>query len=346
MSKISRFRAEHVYDQFVEVAAPRLSWQVVADTGNWIQQAYQLRIERGGVWVEAEKVASPDQVLLAWPFAPLASREIVNVSVRVWGPDGESEWSEPLLIEAGLLERSDWKTGLVQPPRLGDDKVSYLRAEFAAPKVAKARLYITAQGVYKARINGVEVSEDRMSPGWTSYSHRLRYQIYDVTALVKSGSNAAAVQLADGWYAGRLGWWKGGLRHNYGEKLGLIFQLELTDEAGNVAYVTSDAQWKAGMGGILETSIYDGETFDANQEPEGWDAAGFDDSSWSAVEIAPLPDVRLVGPQSARIKVVQDLEVARYLTSPSGKKIADLGQVITGHLRLTLKGAPGSTVTL
>ncbi len=347
MPHVAAVRAEHVADGVVGVASPRLSWQVTSDEPGWVQSSYQVRVRRSGTWHEADPVTSDEQVLIAWPFPPLASREEAHVAVRVWGPDGGSDWSAPLRVEAGLLERSDWRAALVRPPRDGDDRCAYLRRDFVVPDdVVRARLYATGQGVYALALNGSRVGEDRLSPGWTSYGHRMRYQVHDVTDLVRPGANALAARLADGWFAGRLGWWRGGLRHVYGDRTGLIVQLELTHADGSVTRVTSDDAWRAGSGGIVATSFYDGETFVADDEPTGWDAPGYDDSAWAAVDVAPLPEAALVGPQFPAIRITGSLPVRDWLTSPSGVTVADFGQVVTGHVRLHLRGAPGSTVTL
>lgn len=360
MPVVVRLRAEHVTDGVVGVGAPRLSWQVTSEHPGWVQAAYQVRVRRGDVaveaaWVEAERVASADQVLVGWPAAPLASRERVEVAVRVWGPDGESEWSAPLAVEAGLLRREDWVARLARPPRDGDDRCAYLRREFDAggeagaadpAGIVRARLYATAQGVYECRLNGAPVGADRLAPGWTSYDHRLRYQVYDVTGLVRSGANALAVRLADGWFAGRLGWWRGGLRHIYGDRTGVVVQLELTYADGTTRVVTTGDGWRCGVGGITATSFYDGETYVADDEPAGWELPGFDDSAWVPAEVAPLPEAALVGPQSPPIRVVGSLPVHQWLTSPSGAVIADFGEVFAGHVRLLLRGAPGSVVTV
>jgi alpha-L-rhamnosidase len=346
MPILTHLRAEHVADGVVGVDAPRLSWQVGTDHPSWVQSAYQVRVRRGGVWQEADRVESADQVLVGWPLAPLASREVVDTAVRVWGPGGGSDWSAPLRIEAGLLGRADWAARLVRPPRLGDDECDYLRREFDAGDVVRARLYATAQGVYECQLNGRPVSTDRLAPGWTSYGHRLRYQVYDVTDLVREGPNALTVRLADGWFAGRLGWWRGGLRHIYGDRTGLALQLELTSADGSTRTVTTDDAWRAGRGGITSTSFYDGETYVQDDEPPGWESPGFDDSAWEPVSVVDLPDAVLVGPQFPSIRIVGSLPVRDWLTSPSGATIADFGQVFTGHVRLRLRGAPGSVVTL
>jgi len=50
------------------------------------------------------------------------------------------------------------------------------------------------------QVNGQPVSDHLFRPGWTSYDKRLQYDTYDITGLVRSGANAIAVTLGDGWY--------------------------------------------------------------------------------------------------------------------------------------------------
>ena len=76
---------------------------------------------------------------------------------------------------------------------------------------------MTALGVYELELNGQRVGDHVLAPGWTSYHHRLRYQTFDVTALLRTGDNAIGARLADGWYRGRLGW-RGGVRAIYGDR--------------------------------------------------------------------------------------------------------------------------------
>ncbi|KAA8644821.1 uncharacterized protein ATNIH1004_009029 [Aspergillus tanneri] len=47
-----------------------------------------------------------------------------------------------------------------------------------------ARLYITALGLYDARINGKRVGHHVLTLGWQTYIHRHEYNTYDVTDLL------------------------------------------------------------------------------------------------------------------------------------------------------------------
>jgi alpha-L-rhamnosidase len=86
------------------------------------------------------------------------------------------------------------------------------RKEFTVlhPAVEKAILYITAHGVYEARINGLRVGIDYFMPGCTAYDKRLLYQTYDVTDLLK-GREQPKRDRRHGWrrVVSRLLWQQG-----------------------------------------------------------------------------------------------------------------------------------------
>src|SRR5262249_11499062 len=177
--------AEHRRDALgIGTPAPRLSWTVAAGAADWRQEAYELELLPGDAPKATGRIASHDSVLVDWPFAPLASRERVEVGVRVWSDDGRrSAWSEPLAIEVGLLRAEDWTARFVSPG--WDEDLStpqpcpYLRCDFELPaEVSVARLYVTALGVYEPYLNGEVVGDHVLAPGWTSYDHRLRVQTF------------------------------------------------------------------------------------------------------------------------------------------------------------------------
>jgi alpha-L-rhamnosidase len=56
--------------------------------------------------------------------------------------------------------------------------------------VKKARLYVTARGIYEVFLNGKRISNDYFNPGLTQYNKNHAYQTYDITADLKKGPNA------------------------------------------------------------------------------------------------------------------------------------------------------------
>src|SRR5258708_30163400 len=100
------------------------------------------------------------------------------------------------------------------------------RKEFSSRKKRlSATAYITAHGLYEAQINGHRIGDAYLTPGWTSYHKRLQYQAYDVTALVKEGTNAIGVTLGSGWYRGYIAF--SGQHDFYGKDISLLFQLAI-----------------------------------------------------------------------------------------------------------------------
>ena len=330
-------------------ATPRLSWVTRTDLPDWRQGAYELEIapEDGDTW-SSGRVDTAGSVLVPWGASPLTSRERRSVRVRVWG-EGSTEpsaWSEDVVVEAGLLEPSDWTAQLAQPllpePGGAGEPVALLRHEFVLDKpVVRARLYATAHGVYEAEIDGAVVGDHVLAPGWTSYSHRLRYQTYDVTGLLSEGAHAIGVTLADGWYRGHLGFT--GKRHWYGDRTGAFLQLEVDHPDGTRTVVTTDGSWRSTLGRETRADIYKGETVDFRRELAGWSTAGFDGAAWTPVELGALDVSTLVAPTGPPVRRTQTLPVQEITTSPSGRTLLDFGQNLVGHIRFGLPDGPAGT---
>jgi alpha-L-rhamnosidase len=160
----------------------------------------------------------------------LRSRERRTVQVRVRGADrSTSEWSEPVAVEAGLLDAEDWAAAFVGPSWDEDPDAlqpcPYVRRSFALTQpVTSGRVYVSGLGVYELELNGQRIGDHFLAPGWTSYHHHLRYDTFDVTSMLRVGENVIGGILGDGWYRGAL---IENLRRNrYGTKVALLCQLE------------------------------------------------------------------------------------------------------------------------
>ncbi|CAM5645238.1 hypothetical protein SALBM135S_03003 [Streptomyces alboniger] len=229
----------------------------------------ELELARRGGTRRTGRVDSAEQVLVPWPGDPLTSRERATVRVRVWTPDatGPSEWSTPADVEAGLLDPADWRAVPVgadwdEDPE-SERRPARVRKDFRLHRpVARARLYVTAHGLYEVEINGHPVGDEALAPGWTVYPHRLRYRTHDVTAHLTEGANTVGAWLGDGWYRGKYGF-DGGTRNIYGTDQSLIAQLEVEYDDGTTHVVATDGTWKAAPGPILTSGLYEGEVFDA-----------------------------------------------------------------------------------
>ncbi|MBI5289427.1 MAG: family 78 glycoside hydrolase catalytic domain, partial [Chloroflexi bacterium] len=350
-------RFEHLREAVgIGVTRPRVSWVVEAEAQGWRRAAYEMEAadESGAVAWSTGRVASDESVLVPWGGASLRSRERVSVRARVWGADAsESDWSAPAVVEAGLLEAGDWSARFVTPDWDEDIEVMQpsplIRREFAVRGGAvRARLYASALGLYEAEINGSRVGDHVLAPGWTSYDHRLRYQTFDVLAMLREGPNCIGAMLGEGWYRGRLGFPQAGGRNIYGDRMALLAQLEITyaDGTTDVIATAADGTWRATRGPIVSSGIYEGEAYDARQEIAGWSMAGFDDGAWSGVREVARDMGTLVAPTGPPVRRQEELTPREIITSPSGKTIVDFGQNMTGRLRIRVQGPAGTTVTL
>ena len=320
-----RLTCEYLPDPIgIDRLKPRLMWNC---EGGVKQTAYQIITEN---W-DSGKVES-SSMHAVYPL-PLHSRERVNWKLRLWDENGESgDWSEAF-FEMGLLEKTDWTakwiTGDYTPSKKERYPVDCFRKIFTVRKnVRRARLYITACGLYEAKLNGGKVGSFCFAPGHTDYRRRVQVQTYDVTDRLKPGENELTVQLADGWYRGSCGAW--GLTNQYGTETKLLCQLELEYESGLRETVISDRSWHwSNDGPIRFADNKDGEIVEAFRTPFYRGKAK--ETSHPVVPTA-----------SNNVPVTEHERFHPVITvSPNGRKLLDFGQNLAGYVAFTVNARVG-----
>ena len=108
-------------------------------------------------------------------------------------------------------------------------------------EIKHALLHITSLGVFEAKINGIRVGDDFMTPGWTNYNKRLQFFTYDVTNMLSDNSELI-VGVGNGWYSSRGGFpeSKDGM---YGTHPALIAALEIYYKDGRSEVILTDESW-------------------------------------------------------------------------------------------------------
>ncbi len=349
----------------IDARQPRLTWEFVQQGARGARQtAWRilaasrpdiLAAGRGDVW-DSGKVASAESANVTYGGRPLRSRERVHWKVQAWDErDRLGPWSAPAEWTMGLLDASDWTARWIRDtaPSVADVSATYVRREFTVARPAvRAVVHVSALGLYELRINGRRVGDRQLAPEWTDYTTRVQYQAYDVTPLLRQGSNVVAATVADGWYAGGVG--LGVMlvkkaRNIYGTTPGLLVELTVQHQGGAPTKVVSDGSWRATRNGPVRVAdILNGETYDARREMPGWDAVGFDASSWHPVD-AGAPGAagpRLVAQPNEPIRVTQELKPVRLTEPKPGVFVFDLGQNMVGWCRLAVRGKAGATVKL
>ncbi len=334
---------------------PGFSWKIKGPGYDIIQAAYIIKVATDQsfsplktVW-QSGKTESGQSVLVKYNGPELKSGQKYFWQVKIWDTNGkESKWSPVANWEMGLLSETDWQAKWIE---MKDDTLRYspsplFRKDFHVAKtVSSARVYIASHGFYELQINGKKAGDQVLTPGWTSYSKRLQYQVFDVTKMLTKGNNAIGAELGDGWYRGTLGW--GNNWAIYGKRLGILLQLKITYTDGSVSTVLSDDTWKAtNEGPVRMNDIYDGETYDATKNLTGWSNPGYDDKSWQNVRTGNYNNSNLIASEGSPVRKIQEIKPARIFHSPKGSLIVDMGQNMVGWLRLRVSGKKGTVVTL
>lgn len=355
--KVMNLTCEHRANPLgIEAQRPRLSWQLQSEERNVMQAAYQLRVaetpeqlERGRrlIW-DSGKVSSGQSLYVPYGGPLLEPGKRYYWQVRAWDGQGRSSaWSAPAWWEMGLGGPDGWQAQWITTPWKENVSVSQpapmLRRTFEARgKVARARAYIASRGLYQAYLNGEKIGDQVFTPGWTSYNERLQYQTYDIASQLQEGRNAVGALLGDGWYRGTIGW--SFQRNRYGSELALLLQIEIEYANGQKEVITSDGEWRAAAGPVLESDIYNGEVYDARQEQGGWAAPAFDAGDWKPARVADYPKDNIITSIGAPVRKIQELQPKKIFTTPRGEQVIDFGQNMVGWVRLRLKGPAGHTV--
>ena len=355
---VTNLRCEYVVNPVgIDVLRPRLSWQLESTERGTLQTSYEVRVaasdpdlKKGKALWNSGARNSDQSIQVAYEGPPLQSGHRYFWQVRVADNHGHlSDWSRTAFWEMGLLHPEDWQARWISPDLIEDETKSnpapLLRTDFAVNKrVASARLYASAMGLYEMQLNGKRIGDQYFTPGWTAYDFRYQYQTYDVTSLLNKGKNSLAATLGDGWFRGQVAW--NPKRNNYGTKLALLAQLMITFSDGSHQVVGTDEKWKASIGPILASDIYDGETYDARLQQAGWSMPGFNDSKWRSVTVLPPLKMQVVASDGPAVRKIEEVKPVKVLETPAGDIVLDMGQNMVGWMRFRVKAPGGTTITL
>jgi len=359
----------------IETATPSLGWQILSDKRGVQQSAYHILVaddssylnaDKGNVW-DSKKITSSQSIQVPYKGSKLIPAKTYYWKVMVWDNQKQaSAWSSISSWQMGLPSVKDWKgakwIGYEELPdslrivpaqeNRGAKNLSALNntlpllsKTFNVKKtVKKASLFICGLGHFEASMNGQKIGDHFLDPGWTSYDKEALYVPFDVTAHVKTGSNALGVALGNGFYfiprdkryrklTGAFGYPK-------------MISLLLIDYAdGTSETITSDESWKTAASPITYTCIYGGEDYNATLEQAGWNTASFNDAGWkNAVVVKP---VRVLRAQlSGAMKVHETFAPKKTTKLKDDVFVFDLGQNASGIPQITVEGKRGDTVRI
>ena len=334
--KAVRLRTEYLFEPIgIDILCPRLSWNC---EGGIKQTAYQIIAKVNGktVW-NSGKVESSAMTYIPYGGPELHSRQRVYWSVKLWDEKGEGGEISHSFFEIGLLNASDWKakwiTGNYKVKKNERYPVDCFRKQLSVDaEVKSARLYITACGLYEAKVDGRRIGDFVLAPGHTDYRKRVQYQTFDVTEMLTVGEHALTIQLADGWYRGSCGAW--GIRNQYGTETKLLAQLEITYADGKRETVVTDESWVwSNDGPIRFADNKDGEVVNANCQP-------------SYGGKAKVTSHTVIPTASNNVHVMEHEQFTPTISkAPNGKWLLDFGQNIAGYVSFHIQAKANQKLT-
>ena len=241
-------------------------------------------------------------------------------------------------------------TALMITPDRPIDGAPAVRRMFVLDKdhgaVVHAEVLATALGVCEVRVNGVLVSTDLLTPGWTSYEWRLRYARWDATPLLAGSSVDQAVieaVIGSGWYSGHLGW--DGNSEVYGAERAALVELRILFADGHVQTVRTDETWTSLPTETTADDLYDGQRIDRRVGTADRFAAAPVQGE-GGVRVVPFDAARLTAYTSAPVRRQEEIAPIRVWRSPAGALLADFGQNLVGWIRLSVRGIAGQEITV
>lgn len=329
---------------------PRLSWALPLVRMGQRQAAYEVSIIDGPATADSWS----DPSCIWWSSGWVESESCVGIrpgrdlpayrrwqwAVRVRDERGEaSVWSVPAELETGPLHTHNWHASWVSAA-----SGSTVIGRAACPElVRRARLYISAQGMYRAFINGVEVNPGSAEPSRTDAVRALA-RCYDVTDVIRPEESPGVVDIAvvlasSHWAAS-------------GHDPRLLAELVLGEGADQIRYGTG-AGWLIKPSLISHEEAFYLEQHDLRRNPVGsgpvigqvTKLAEADQAASSGVpelphrvEIDPAPELHVVEEWLA-------IELRRPAV---GVRVYDVGVNIAGRARVELASAlpTGQTITL
>lgn len=201
------------------------------------------------------------------------------------------------------------------------------------------KINIVGFGGYRLFINGQRVSEYCYLPLNSDFEprenypteeklgHRIYVDVFEITALLKTGENTVSVMLGDGWYTKKPSPWES--KYSRYGNLKLIFRIF----DGNGDILISDTAAKCAGSYIKDCSFLSHETQDLRGFNDGLTPSG---AVWKNTVVESAPSSEYYFSDCPRDKVVKRL-TPKAVGQKDGAVIYDAGENISGYPVLSAK---------
>lgn len=337
----------------LDVAQPRLSWQLagpkaITQTGYRIQVASDPKLLQTGkpdIWDSQRQSGDQQQVYFKGNALQPHTRYWWRVEVQA---GNQSFTSAPAWFETAKMQASDWTAAWITDENgIEYDASPRFRKVFRTKsKIVSARCYISGLGYYQLYINGECLNPHSLDPGFTDYSKRILYNVYDITGKLKRGDNCIGIQLGNGWFNEQTPTVWNFDKAPWRKRPQAIGEVHIVYANGTKEIIKTGKDWQTATGPLRFDNIHAGSTYDATKEEAGWATAGFNAQGWQQAVLtattAPLMEAQSM----------PSIGVSEVLRSKSVKKINDtcyvfdMGVNFAGVPRLHISGEKGTRINL
>ena len=196
-------------------------------------------------------------------------------------------------------------------------------------KIKKAEAYITAFGIYNFYLNDKKINKEYFLPGFTSYSHQLQYQYFDITKEIKS-NNKIDIDVAGGWAIGSFVMSRKNRISDDKQSLSMFIKIIYEDNkeeiisSDNSFLVSNDTPY-------LYADLYDGEGFDNNFKKEY--------SKYNKAEIYKTRNnPNIIANYGSNVVIKKEL-TPKFVNRINDKDIYDFGQNFAGVIYFEIENA-------
>ena len=208
-----------------------------------------------------------------------------------------------------------------------------------AASLRQATVRFCGLGIGELYLNGEKISAGILDPSPSVYDKHAYFREYQVT--LRPGKNVFGVILGNGMYnliADDFWQFHSAPWRDFPK---MIF--DMRNASNDEVLLVSDSSWRMTADTpVIFNSWHGGEFYDARKEITGWLETDFDDSSWQQAAVKPGPGGALLPENAPPVQVVNSFAVVDTIAP----FIYDLGRIITGWVKITVRGEAGSQITL
>ena len=328
----------------------RFSWIVPSMGARTRQTAYRLQLaasseglrsESALIW-DSGRVVSNASTAVPFSGGALVRDSVFYWRVQVWNQDERaSEWSDaqrliteaaatwtgvPIWLADGAQADNNWLLTRTEFDVSREVEAAWIRATAQSPEPAR-------QYVFRLFVNGEFAGVGPVRS--CDPSRETRYNVMEVSTLLKSGRNAVAALCysadAQAFQADIVIAFRDGTRQIVG--------------TGEHWRVKSGSRWRP-VSGFTGGGYYAApqEFIDARAEPIGWTLPGFDATGWEIPHQGPaLPPLQPAVTQNLALRVIQP---ALFQRLGAGRWLLDMGREVVGGLRIDVAGRSGQTIEI